>query len=199
MLSSRLTGFITSGLMLSGCPTTSERWYEKPPMIQSFTFGICAIMIKQLKTIVAIILLMLAVCCSCSSAKQLQTQSTAESNTHSIGHIEDVIRTGGVQEYWVVPTERNGVVVNDTIRHRIDLNDTIHHRVHVTDTIHTQVLQEQTKAKVPQNQKGLRETILSNGKISDAPSVALIISIGINTILILVIFTVYFLKSNHTV
>lgn len=120
-----------------------------------------------------------------------------ESITHSNGQLEDVIHTTGLQEYWVVPTERNGVVVNDTIRHRIDLNDTIHHRIHVTDTIHAQVLQDKTKAKVPQKQKGLRETMLSKGNISQAPSVALIISIGINTILILVIFTVYFLKSNH--
>jgi len=88
-------------------------------------------------------------------------------------------------------------VVNDTIRHRIDLNDTVHHRVHVTDTIHTQVLQEQTKGKVKAKAKGLRETMLSKGNISAAPSVALIISIGINTILILVILSVYFLKSNH--
>lgn len=134
---------------------------------------------------------------SCSTTKNLNTLTSMESITHSNGQLEDVIHTTGLQEYWVVPTERNGIVVNDTIRHRIDLNDTVHHRVHVTDTIHTQVLQEQTKAKVPQKQKGLRETMLSKGNISQAPSVALIISIGINTILILVIFTVYFLKSNH--
>lgn len=156
-------------------------------------------MSNQIKTIVAIILLMLAVCCSCSSTKQVEQLTAAASNTHSSGHLEDVIRTAGLQEYWVVPTERNGVVVNDTIRHRIDLNDTVHHRVHVTDTIHTQVLQDKTKAKVPQKQKGLRETMLSRGNISQAPSVALIISIGINTILFLVILSVYFLKSNHKV
>ena len=128
---------------------------------------------------------------SCSSTKQVEQLTVAASNTHSSGHIEDVIRTTGLQEYWVVPTERNGVVVNDTIRHRIDLNDTVHHRVHVTDTIHAQVLQEQTKGKVKAKAKGLRETMLSKGNISQAPSVALIISIGINTILILVIFVTY--------
>ena len=154
---------------------------------------------RQIKSIVAIILLMLAACCSCSTTKQLSSCTTAASNTKSSGHIEDVIRTAGIQEYWVVPTERNGVVVNDTIRHRIDLNDTVHHRVHVTDTVHSQVLQEQTKAKVPQKQKGLRETMLSRGNISQEPSVALIISIGINTILILVILSVYFLNRNHKV
>lgn len=154
-------------------------------------------MSNQIKTIVAIILLMLAVCCSCSSTKQVEQLTTAASNTHSSGRLDDVIRTGGVQEYWVVPTERNGVVVNDTIRHRIDLNDTIRHRIHVTDTVRSQVLQDKTKGKVKAKAKGLRETMLSKGNISAAPSVALIISIGINTILILVILSVYFLKSNH--
>ena len=152
---------------------------------------------RNLGTIIALCVLQLFMNTSCSNTKQLSSCTTAASNTYSSGHIEDVIRTGGLQEYWVVPTERNGVVVNDTIRHRIDLNDTIHHRVHVTDTIHTQILQDKTKAKVPQKQKGLRETMLSRGNISQAPSVALIISIGINTILILVILSVYFLKSNH--
>lgn len=156
-------------------------------------------MTKEIKTIVAIILLMLAICCSCSNTKQVSSWTTSESNTHSSGQLEDVLRTGGLQEYWVIPTERNGVVVNDTIRHRIDLNDTIRHRIHVTDTVRSQVLQEQTKAKVPQKQKGLRETMLSKGNISEAPSVALIISIGINTILILVILSVYFLNRNHKV
>lgn len=166
-------------------------------MIQSFTFGICATMSNQIKTIVAIILLMLAICCSCSNTKQLSSWTTAASNTRSTGRLDDVIRTAGLQEYWVVPTERNGVVVNDTIRHRIDLNDTVRHRIHVTDTVRSQVLQEQTKGKVKAKAKGLRETMLSKGNISEAPSVALIISIGINTILILVILSVYFLKSNH--
>lgn len=136
-------------------------------------------------------------CCSCNSTKQLQTQTTAASNTRSVGHIEDVLRTAGLQESWVVPVERNGVVVYDTIHHRIDLNDTVRHRVKVNDTIHSQVLQEQTKGKVPQNQTGLRETIKSVGKDSRGSSVALIISIGINSILILVILSVYFLKSSH--
>ena len=134
---------------------------------------------------------------ACSNTKQLQTQTTTASNTRSSGHIEDVIRFMNLDESWVIPTERNGVVVNDTIRHRIDLNDTIHHRVHVTDTVRSQVLQDKTKGKVKAKAKGLRETILSKGNISAAPSVALIISIGINTILILVILSVYFLKSNH--
>lgn len=102
-----------------------------------------------------------------------------------------------MNESWIVPVERNGAVVYDTIRHRIDLNDTVHHRVHVTDTVRSQVLQEQTKGKVKAKAKGLRETMLSSGNISAGPSVALIISIGINTILILVILSVYFLKSNH--
>lgn len=136
---------------------------------------------------------------SCATKKQVEQLTTAASNTHSTGHIEDVIRSAGLQEYWVVTTERNGVVVNDTIRHRIDLNDTVRHRIHVTDTVRSQVLQDKTKAKVPQKQKGLRETMLSRGNISQEPSVALIISIGINTILILVILSVYFLKSNHKV
>ena len=144
-------------------------------------------------------LLMLAVCCSCSSTKQVEQLTAAASNTRSTGHIEDVLRTAGLQEYWVIPTERNGVVVNDTIRHRIDLNDTVHHRVHVTDTVRSQVLQDKTKGKVKAKAKGLRETMLSRGNISQAPSVALIISIGINTILILVILSVYFLNRNHKV
>lgn len=136
-------------------------------------------------------------CCSCSSTKQLQTQTTAASNTRSTGHVEDVIQFMNMNESWVIPTERNGVVVYDTIRHRIDLNDTVRHRVKVNDTIHSQILQEQTKGKVKAKQKGLRETLQSVGNISDGSSVALIISIGINTILILVILSVYFLKRAH--
>ena len=136
-------------------------------------------------------------CAACSTTKKLETQTTAASITHSSGHSADVIHSSGLQEYWVVPTERNGVVVNDTIRHRIDLNDTVHHRVHVTDTVSSQVLAEQTKAKVPQKQKGLRESIYSVGNTPRGTSVALIISIGINTILILVILSVYFLKSSR--
>lgn len=134
---------------------------------------------------------------ACSSTKQLQTQTTAASNTRTSGHLEDVIQFMNINESWVVPVERNGVVVYDTIRHRIDLNDTVHHRVRVNDTIRSQVLQEQTKGKVKQNQTGLRESILSVGKASRGSSVALIISIGINSILILVILSVYFLKSSH--
>lgn len=152
---------------------------------------------RNLGTIIALCVLQIFMNTSCSSTKQVEQLTTAASNTHSSGHIEDVIRTSGLQEYWVVPTERNGVVVNDTIRHRIDLNDTIRHRIHVTDTVRSQVLQDKTKGKVKAKAKGLRETMLSKGNISQAPSVALIISIGINTILILVILSVYFLKSNH--
>ena len=136
-------------------------------------------------------------CAACSTTKKLETQTAEASITHSSGHSEDVIHAGGLQEYWVVPTERNGVVVKDTIRHRLDLNDTVHHIVNVSDTIHSQVLAEQTKAKVPQKQKGLRESIYSVGRASNGSSVALIISIGINTILILVILSVYFLKSSR--
>lgn len=136
-------------------------------------------------------------CAACSTTKKLETQATASSITHSSGHFEDVLRSAGLNESWVFPIERNGVVVYDTIRHRLDLNDTIHHIVNVSDTIHSQVLSEQTKAKVPQKQKGLRESINSVGRASNGSSVALIISIGINTILILVILIVYFLKSNH--
>lgn len=136
-------------------------------------------------------------CAACSTTKKLETQATASSITHSSGHFEDVLRSSGLNESWVVPVERNGAVVYDTIRHRIDMNDTIHHFVNVSDTIHSQVLAEQTKAKVPQKQKGLRESIYSVGRASNGSSVALIISIGINTILILVILSVYFLKSNH--
>lgn len=154
---------------------------------------------RNIGTIIALCVFLSLVVQSCCTTKKLETQATASSNTISSGRLEDVIRTGGLQEYWVVPTERNGVVVNDTIRHRIDLNDTVHHRVHVTDTIHAQVLQEQTKGKVKQKHMGLREAIISQGNISQAPSVALIISIGINTILFLVILSVYFLKSNHKV
>lgn len=136
-------------------------------------------------------------CAACSTTKKLETQATTESITHSSGHFEDVLRSAGLQESWVVPVERNGAVVYDTIRHRIDMNDTIRHRIKVNDTVHSQVLAEQTKAKVPQKQKGLRESINSVGRASNGSSVALIISIGINTILILVILIVYFLKSNH--
>lgn len=134
---------------------------------------------------------------ACSNTKQLQTQTTGASNTRSSGHIEDVIQFMNMDESWVIPTERNGVVVYDTIRHRIDLNDTVRHRVRVNDTIRSQVLQEQTKGKVKQNQTGLRESIYSVGIASRGSSVALIISIGINSILILVILSVYFLKSSH--
>lgn len=136
-------------------------------------------------------------CAACSTTKKLETQATASSITHSIGQSQDVLRSAGLNESWVIPVERDGIVVYDTIRHRLDLNDTIHHIVNVSDTIHSQVLAEQTKAKVPQIQKGLRESINSVGSTSRVSSVALVISIGINTILILVIFTVYFLKSNH--
>lgn len=152
---------------------------------------------KNVGTIIAVSVLLSMVCASCSTTKKLETHATMESNTRSFGHIEDVLRTAGLQESWVVPVERNGVVVNDTIRHRLDLNDTIRHRVHMNDTIHSQVLQEQTKGKVKQNQTGLRESINSVGRASRGSSVALIISIGINSILILVIFTVYFLKRYH--
>lgn len=136
-------------------------------------------------------------CAACSSTKTLETQATSSSITHSSGQLDDVLRSAGLQESWVVPVVRDGVVVYDTIRHRIDLNDTIHHFVNVSDTIHSQVLQEQTKAKVPQNQTGLRESIYSVGSTPRGTSVALIISIGINTILILVVLSVYFLKSSH--
>lgn len=152
---------------------------------------------KNVGTIIAVSVILSMVMCSCATTKKLETQATMESNTHSIGHLEDVIQFMNMDESWVIPTERNGVVVNDTIRHRINLNDTIHHRVHMNDTIHSQVLAEQTKAKVPQNQTGLRESVYSVGKASNGSSVALIISIGINTILILVILSVYFLKSSH--
>lgn len=103
-----------------------------------------------------------------------------------------------MNESWVVPVERNGEVVYDTIRHRIDLNDTVRHRIHVTDTIHSEVLQEQTKGKVKQNQTGLREAIYSVGRSSNGSSVALVISIGINAILILVILSIYFLNKEHS-
>lgn len=135
--------------------------------------------------------------CSCDTQKKLETQATMECNTLSVGQIEDVLRTAGLQESWVVPVVRNGIVAFDTIRHRIDLNDTVRHRIHVTDTIHSQVVAEQTKGKVSQNQTGLRESINSVGRASGGSSVALIISIGINSILILVILSVYFLKSSH--
>lgn len=154
-------------------------------------------MVKNVGTIIAVSVLLSMVCASCSTTKKLETHATMESNTRSVGHIEDVLRTAGLQESWVVPVERNGVVVYDTIRHRIDLNDTLRHRVHVNDTIHSQVLQEQTKGKVKAKQKGLRESIYSVGRASRGSSVALVISIGINSILILVILSVYFLKSSH--
>ena len=118
---------------------------------------------------------------------------------HRSGHLENVLRSAGLSESWVVPVERNGVIVYDTIRHRIDMNDTIHHIVNVSDTIHSQTLAEQTKGKVPQKQKGLRESIYSVGRASNGSSVALCISIGINTILILVILSVYFLKSSRKI
>lgn len=152
---------------------------------------------KNVGTIFAVSVLLSMGLCSCSTTKKLETQATMESNTRSVGHIEDVIQFMNMNESWVVPVERNGAVVYDTIRHRLDLNDTIRHRIHVTDTIHSQVLAEQTKGKVSQNQTGLRESINSVGRASNGSSVALIISIGINTILILVILSVYFLKSSH--
>lgn len=148
--------------------------------------------------IISLVTLLIA-CSACSNTKQLQTQATESSNTHSSGHIEDVLQFMNMDESWVVPVERNGRVVYDTIHHRIVLNDTVRHRVRVNDTIRSQVLLEQTKGKVPQKQKGLRESILSVGKASRGSSVALVISIGINTILILVILSVYFLNRSHKV
>lgn len=144
----------------------------------------------------AILLIGLA---ACSSTKQLQSQAT-ESVTHSAaGHLEDVIRSAGLQESWVIPTERNGVIVYDTIHHRIELTDTVHHRVRFNDTIRSQVLQEQTKGKVNQKHIGVGEAIHSVGRASYGSSVALIISIGINAILILVILSIYFLNKYHKV
>lgn len=136
-------------------------------------------------------------CAACSTTKKLETQAATSSITHSSGQLDDVLRSAGLQESWVVPVVRDGVVVYDTIHHRINMNDTIHHFVNVSDTIHTQVLAEQTKAKVPRKQTGLRESIYSVGSTPSGSSVALIISIGINMILILVILSVYFLKSSR--
>lgn len=136
-------------------------------------------------------------CASCSSTKEVSSWTTAARNTRTTGQLEDVIRSAGLHESWMIPTERNGVVIYDTIHHRIDLTDTVRHRVRVNDTIRSEVLQEQTKGKVKQNQTGLRESIYSVGRASRGSSVALIISIGINSILILVILSVYFLKSSH--
>ena len=152
---------------------------------------------KNVGTIVAVSVLLSLVVQSCSTTKKLETQATSSSITHSSGHLEDVLRSAGLTESWVVPTEHNGVVVYDTIRHRVDWNDTIHHRVDDIDTLHSQVLAEQTKAKVPRKQTGLRESINSVGRASNGSGVALIISVGMNIILILVILSVYFLKSNR--
>ena len=152
---------------------------------------------KNVGTIIAVSVLLSMGVQSCSTTKKLETQASMESITHSSGQLQDVIQFMNLNESWVVPVERNGVVVYDTIRHRLNLNDTVHHIVKVSDTIHSQVLAEQTKAKVPQKQKGLRESIYSVGRASNGSSVALIISIGINTILILVILSVYFLKSSR--
>lgn len=136
-------------------------------------------------------------CAACSSTKTLETLAACSNITQSSDHIEDVLQFMNMNESWIVPVERNGVVGYDTIRHRININDTIHHFVNVSDTIHSQVLHEQTKGKVKQNQTGLRESINSVGSTPRGTSVALIISIGINTILILVILCVYFLKSSR--
>ena len=152
---------------------------------------------KNVGTIIAVSVLLSLVVQSCSTTKKLETQAATSSITHSSGHLEDVLRSAGLTESWVVPVERNGVIVYDTIRHRIDMNDTIHHIVNVSDTINSQVLAEQTKAKVPRKQTGLRESVNSVGRASNGSSVALCISIGINTILILFILTVYFLKRYH--
>lgn len=154
---------------------------------------------KNVGTIIAVSVLLSMGLCSCSTTKILETQATKERITHSSGHIEDVLRSAGLNESWVVPIDRDGVVVYDTIRHRLDLSDTVHHIVNVSDTIHSQAIAEQTKAKVPQKQKGLRESIYSVGNTPRGSSVALIISIGINIILILVILSVYFLKSSRKI
>ena len=154
-------------------------------------------MSKNVGTIIAVSVLLSLVVQSCSTTKKLETQAASSSITHSSGHLEDVLRSAGLTESWVVPTEHNGVVVYDTIRHRVDWNDTIHHRVDDIDTIHSQALAEQTKAKVPRKQTGLRESINSVGRASNGSGVALIISVGLNIILILVILSVYFLKSNR--
>lgn len=146
--------------------------------------------------IISLVTLLIA-CAACSSTKQLQTQAT-ESVTHSAaGHIEDVILTSGLQEFWIVPTERNGVMVLDTIRHQIDINDTIHHRVNVTDTVHSQVLQEQTKGKVKTKQKGLADVLRTDTREQDTTGVWLFISVGFNVIIILVIIIVISLNRNR--
>lgn len=152
---------------------------------------------KNYGTIIAMCVLLSLILMSCSSTKQLQTQATAASMTHSNGHIEDVIHTSGLQEFWIVPTERNGIMVNDTIRHQIDINDTIHHRVNVTDTVHHQVLAEQTKGKVPQKQKGLADDIRAKTNEQDTTGVWLIISVGFNVLFILVIIIVISLNKNR--
>ena len=152
---------------------------------------------KHLGTIIAVSVLLSLVVQSCSTTKKLETQTSMEVIQHSSGHIEDVLRSAGLTESWVVPTEHNGVIVYDTIRHRIDWNDTIHNRINGSDTLKSQVLAEKTKGKVNRNQIGLRESINSAGRTYNGSSVALFISIGINTILILVILSVYFLKRYH--
>lgn len=154
---------------------------------------------KKVSTIIAVSVLLSMGVQSCSTTKKLETQAAMESITHSSGHFEDVLQFMNMNESWVVPVERNGVVVYDTIRHRIDMNDTIRHRIKVNDTVHSKVLAEQTKGKVKTKAKGLRESIYSVGSTPRGASVALIISIGINTILILVILSVYFLKSSRKI
>lgn len=145
--------------------------------------------------------LLASILMSCSTTKQLQTQATEEVTQSRSGHIEDVLRAAGLQEYWVVPVERNGVVVNDTIRHRIDLNDTVRHRIHVTDTIRHQALAEQTKGKVPQKQKGLADVLRADTQEKEATRVWLFISVGFNVLFILVIIIVISLSKNrlHTI
>lgn len=134
---------------------------------------------------------------SCSSTKQLQTQATEACITHSAGQLDDVIKFMNMNESWIVPVERNGVVTYDTIRHQIDINDTIHHRVNVTDTVHHQVLAEQTKGKVPQKQKGLADVLRNETHDQDTTGVWLIISVGFNVLCILVIIIVILLNKNR--
>ncbi len=154
-------------------------------------------MIKYSATGSTLCVLLSLILMSCSSTKQLQTQATEACITHSAGRLDDVIRTSGLQEFWIVPTERNGVMVNDTIRHQIDINDTIHHRVNVTDTVHHQVLAEQTKGKVKTKQKGLADVLRTDTHEQDTTGVWLFISVGFNVIIILVIIIVISLNRNR--
>ena len=156
---------------------------------------------RNVGTIIALSVLLSLILMSCSSTKQLQTQATESVTLSAAGQLEDVIRSAGMQELWIFPTERKGVIDYDTIRHQIDLKDNVRRKSDKKDTVRHQALAEQTKGKVKTKQKGLADDLRADSHEQDATSVWLFISVGFNVLSILVIIIVISLGRNrlHTV